>query len=324
VVFAPERAARPSEYGRLHGDHEQSTCPFCPGNESFTPPSILEVPGEGGRWVVRVFPNKYPALRVENPTERRAEGLHDWVSGAGAHEVIVETPNHNDDLGARSAGLAYALMWAYRERIRDLSRDVRLRYISVFRNRGALAGATLSHPHSQLVALPLVPPQVRRELEVSAQHLRAHGRCLTCDTLAQELSDQRRVVDGDEHFVAYCPFASRSPFELCIAPRHHEPHFASIDNARLERLAVMVQTLVRRLSRALGSPDYNLWLHTAPNGVPGPTPLDPVEPGVGAFHWRIAIVPRLGQLAGFEWSTGMFINTTLPEDAAAYLRALPA
>jgi UDPglucose--hexose-1-phosphate uridylyltransferase len=318
--MAPERASRPSEYRHEVKASDPRSCPFCPGHEAMTPPPILEAPGPDSGWRLRVFPNKFPALRVEIPEGGGLEGPADCMAGTGAHEIIVETPEHAADIPERPLADVFLLLWAYRERIRDLSRDHRLRHIQVFRNRGASAGGTLAHPHTQIIAVPVIPTVQRTELDRSVAWLASHGRCLHCDVIAHETTVAKRVVLADEDFVTLCPYASRAPFELRILPRRHRSAFQGASDRSLRALAAHLQQALTLLGRALPDADYNLILHTAPSGAGTPPDVHSEAVVRMASHWYIEIIPRLHLLGGFEWATGCWINTTPPEEAAAFLR----
>jgi UDPglucose--hexose-1-phosphate uridylyltransferase len=317
VVIAPERSRRPSNFVRrpvvAAGDPE---CPFCEGHENRTPPEILAIrdhnaPNQPG-WRLRVVPNRYPALRIEGDLDRHGEGLYDQMNGVGAHEVIIECPEHEISLACLPEKRAEDLFWAFRERIVDLKRDTRLRYILVFKNHGETGGATLEHSHSQLIALPFVPGFVADELQGSLRHFQTRDRCLFCDIIRQELDTRKRVVMENEDVIAIAPYASRFPFETWVLPRRHASHFESAPGHTLQRLAQMVQTVLKKLDRALEHPAYNFVLHTAPLQE---SPLD-------HYHWHLEIVPRVTRVAGFEWGTGCYVNPTAPEDAAKFLREL--
>jgi UDPglucose--hexose-1-phosphate uridylyltransferase len=290
-------------------------CPFCPGRESLTPPEVLayrqngSAPNTAG-WDVRVVPNKFPALRVEGTVDRLGEGMFDRMSGIGAHEVIIETPDHDKTLAALSEAEIERVLWACRERVVDLKRDFRLRYILVFKNHGARSGATLEHTHSQIIALPLVPDFVREELEGARRHFATKERCIFCDIVAQELADGRRVVLEQADMVALAPYAPRFPFETWLLPRRHGARFEDAPRGEFESLARLLKGVLMRIDRALESPAYNLIVHTAPPGEDHPE----------TYHWHVEIMPKVTRTAGFEWGTGFYINPTSPEEATEALR----
>src|SRR4029077_17609526 len=205
-------------------------CPFCPGREAMTPHEVLAYRQDGSApnapgWQLRVVPNKFPALQVEGTLDREAEGMFDRMNGIGAHEVIIETPDHDRSLAAMSEPEIERVLWAYRERILDLKQDHRLRYILLFKNHGAAAGATLEHGHSQLIALPIVPDFVREEIEGARRHFHDKERCVFCDIVRQEIAAGRRVVQENADIVALAPYASRVPFEMWLLPRAHASRY---------------------------------------------------------------------------------------------------
>jgi UDPglucose--hexose-1-phosphate uridylyltransferase len=280
-----------------------------------TPTELLAQREPGSRpngpgWSLRVVANKFPALRVEIALNRRGHGPFDEVAGVGAHEVIIESAQHGRTLADLAAAEVVQVLQAWQARTADLSRDERLRYIQLFKNAGQAAGATLSHSHSQLIALPLVPRQVQDELDSCARHFADKQRCLYCDVIAHELRERERVVAETDAFVLLSPWAARSPFELLLAPKEHRSQFETAPERELHGLAEMLRLCLRKLDRALDKPAYNLWLHTLPlRERPSPS-----------YHWNLKIKPTLSLQAGFEWGTGCSINPTPPEEAAAFLR----
>jgi UDPglucose--hexose-1-phosphate uridylyltransferase len=316
VAIAVERQKRPNDFKveRVTVARDE-VCPFCPGHEDMTPPEVYAQRPDGSPpntpgWTARVVPNRYPALRVEGTLDREGDGMFDRMSGVGAHEVIIETPDHAKDFATMGEGEIVGMLAAWRDRILDLKRDFRFRYIVVFKNQGGAAGATLEHPHCQLIALPLVPDLVREELTGAKRHFDDKQRCIFCDIVHQELSDGRRIVLGDGHVIALAPWASRLPFETWLLPRQHGSRFEEAPWPELESLARALQALIARMNRALDTPPFNLILHTAP-----------LAEDVGAhFHWHLEVMPKLSRVAGFEWGTGFYINPVAPEEAADVLR----
>lgn len=328
VIIATERARRPSDFRVERDTLGDGKCPFCYGNEAMTPPEIRAVrdnsPPNAPGWKVRVVPNKFPALRIEGDLERAAVGQYDRMNGIGAHEVIIETPQHDADLPDLPIGDIATVLAMYRERIVDLRNDSRFRYVLIFRNRGSAAGASLAHPHSQLIATPITPRTVAMELESARMHYMAKERCIFCDIIAQELQTHSRIVAADSDFVSWCPYASRFPFEVTVAPRRHSHDFALIDDSLLMKLARHLKEVLQRIKKSLDDPPYNYMLHTAPAyhakaRRPGYWTTIELD-----WHWHLEILPRLTKTAGFEWGTGFYINPTPPEDAARFLREVVA
>lgn len=264
----------------------------------------------GPGWDLRVVPNKFPALQVEGSLDREGEGLFDRMNGIGAHEVIIENPDHAKTLATMSEMEIERVLWAFRERILDLKRDTRFRFILVFKNHGAAAGATLEHSHSQLIALPIVPDFVREEIEGAKRHYLMKERCVFCDIIRQEVSVGRRVIHENADVVALAPYAPRFPFETWLLPRSHGARFEEAPRPAYESLARMLRTVLQRMNRALENPAYNLVIHSAPFS----------EQGSEFYHWHVELLPKVTRTAGFESGTGFYINPTSPEEAAQVLR----
>jgi len=317
VIIASERAKRPSDFAAHSPGREQQdkrSCPFCPGNEHMTPPEILAFrhPGSqrnGPGWWVRVVPNKYPALAVEGDLNKTGLGMYDWMNGVGAHEVIIETPEHDRQLPFLDTRQIEDVLWAYRARYLDLKKDPRLKFIMIFRNHGRVAGASLEHPHSQLIATPMVPGAVAAQIEGARRYRSYRDRCVFCDIVRQETSEGDRLVAQNEHFIAFEPYASKYPFETWVMPKRHSASFAAIPAEEQTAFAEMLGETLRRIHLCLNDPPYNFSVYTAP-----------CESDSGdEFHWHVEIYPRLTIAAGFEMGTGIYINVTPPEVAASYL-----
>jgi UDPglucose--hexose-1-phosphate uridylyltransferase len=317
VIISTERGRRPSDFGRPKSKPKSGFCPFCPGNEDKTPPEILAF-REGGSapnspgWRLRVVPNKFPAWRVEGELNREGVGLYDKMSGIGAHEVIIETPHHDETLSTMPPKSFEEVLWAYRERMLDLKKDLRLRYAMIFKNHGEEAGATLEHPHSQLIALPIVPHLVVEEMAGARDYYGYKERCIFCDIVRQEIQQGERVILENNEFLVISPFAAFSPFESWILPKRHASCFEESPIHEIQSLGVIFQETLKRLDAALRSPPYNFTLHTSPFR----------ERHLEYYHWHFEIIPKLTKFAGFEWGSGFFINPTLPEEAAKFLREL--
>jgi UDPglucose--hexose-1-phosphate uridylyltransferase len=281
-----------------------------------TPPEVYAIrpscsPSNSANWTLRVVPNKFPALRIEGDLDKEGVGLYDKMNGVGAHEVIVETPNRGEALSDMPVNRIQDVFVAYRERILDLSRDRRFKFIMVFKNHGSVAGASLDHSHSQLIALPIVPRRVVEEINGGLAYYKFKDRCIFCDIITQEKEDNVRVVFENDLFIALSPYAARFPFETWILPKKHESIFADHDWADNYRsLAETVSTILKKYVKVLNAPPYNYVIHTAPFGG-GSMPH---------YHWHIELIPRLTKMAGFEWGTGFYINPTPPEEATDYLK----
>ncbi len=316
VIIATDRAKRPTDFVRekvqIHGS---GFCPFCYGNESKTPPEILAYRSDGsGRnspgWKLRVVPNKFPALGIEGNLNRAGEGLYDKMSGIGAHEVIIETPDHQMTMANLPVDRVELALWAFRDRILDLKKDRRFKYIMVFKNHGEAAGASLEHTHSQLIALPVVPKRVLEEVDGAREYYNFKERCVFCDIIRQEEENGIRVIAENKAFVALAPFAPRFPFELWLVPKVHQSAFEESQKHEFEQLAAMLKDMLMRLDKVLDFPAYNAIIHSSPL----PEALNEY------YHWHLEIMPKLTKVAGFEWGTGFYINPTPPEEAAKFLR----
>ena len=272
----------------------------------------------GPGWQVRVVPNRFPALRVEGDLEKEAFGFYDRMNGVGAHEVIVETPHPKLPLEKQSLQGIVRVLEACRSRILDLSKDLRMHYILIFKNQGARAGATMPHAHTQLIALPVTPIVLKEKLNAARAYYLEKDRSLFEDILKAERKSGDRVVFENDGFTVFCPFASRFPFETCIMPRRQQSDFQMTSDADLVHLAEALQKTLSAYGSALDQPDYNLILHTAPfRRSRRPDSWTTID---ADFRWHIEILPRLTGVAGFEFGTGFYINPTLPEEAANVLR----
>jgi UDPglucose--hexose-1-phosphate uridylyltransferase len=317
VIIATERSRRPSDFEPEVRRPAGGFCPLCEGNEDKTPPEIIAFRNDGTPpntpgWTLRVVPNKFPALRIEGDLGREGDGIYDKMNGIGAHEVVIETPRHSETLITLPLKAVENVLRAYRQRIVDLRRDRRFQYVLVFKNHGAAAGASLEHPHSQLIALPIVPKRVREEIEGAKNYFHYKDRCVFCDVIRQELQQKSRVVSENEFFVSITPFASSSPFETWILPKVHHPNFGFMESLPVQEAAQILQETLYRMDRVLDDPPYNYIIHSSP------------YPDVDRdyYHWHIEIIPKLTKMAGFEWGTGFFINPTPPEEAAEYMREI--
>jgi UDPglucose--hexose-1-phosphate uridylyltransferase len=246
--------------------------------------------------------------------------LYDVREGVGAHEVIVETPDHHRTMADLFPGEITNVLKAYRARLLDLRNDFRFRYMVLFKNHGERAGATLSHSHSQLIAVPLTPPVAATELRVCREFYAAHERCIFCDLIEFELNARVRVVKETADFLLVTPYASCFPFELRLFPKRHTHDFGLMNDAQLENLAIIMQDMLRRIKKVLKDPPYNFILHNAPPAHHRPGKPDYWGSIQWDYHWHLELVPRMTHIAGFEWGTGFYINPTSPEDAAAFLR----
>lgn len=315
VIIATDRAHRPQDFSReqvvIKGGR---FCPFCPASETKTPPELLAYRKSGAAnepgWTLRVVPNKFPALRVEGDFDRQGEGLYDRMNGIGAHEVVIETPDHQSTMASMTDKAVEDVFWAFRDRFLDLKKDSRMRYILAFKNHGEGAGALLEHSHSQLIALPVVPRVVVEELEGAKKYFELRDRCIFCDMIRQEIETESRVILNTDYFIALAPYAPRFPFETWILPRQHSSAFENMPTPYYGSLAKLLRDFLGRLDAALACPSYNYVIHTSPIG----------EEINDHYHWHIEMMPKLTRVAGFEWGTGFYINPTPPEESARFLR----
>jgi UDPglucose--hexose-1-phosphate uridylyltransferase len=316
VIIATERARRPSDLVRPQPPATPGLCPFCPGQEDKTPHEVYvagrppSTPPNRPGWTVRVVPNRFPALKIEGDLDREAEGIYDRMNGIGAHEVIIETPRHERQMKDLSDAELTEVLFSFKARILDLRNDLRFRYILLFKNQGQLAGASLDHAHSQLIALPVVPRQVVEEIEGAKRHYEHKERCIFCDIAGQERKERARLVHENDEFLVFAPWAPRSPFETWIMPKRHESNYEAEPKERLAQCAQALGTTLRRLAAALGDPAFNFIVHSNPL-------RDAASP---SYHWHIEVMPALTQVAGFEWGSGFHINPVPPEEAAEFLR----
>jgi UDPglucose--hexose-1-phosphate uridylyltransferase len=320
VIIAADRGLRPHDFVRQQPRSQEPeyspSCPFCPGNESQAPPAVLELPGTraSSRWQVRVVPNMYPALSTANSAGTPAKGpLFASLPGTGAHEVVVETPRHNE-LPAEMTEQDLALvLQACQLRYSALAARSETRYVLVFKNHGEAAGTSLRHSHSQIIAAPVLPESERRKGDIAAEHHGETGSCLICQLLREECRDARRLVSQGDGFTVFCPFFAARPAETWIVPIGHQQSFALVEEAALEDLASVLQQTLRRIDSAFSDPDFNYVVQSAPVG----------EETLPHHHWYMRIIPRLATPAGFELGSEVYINTLSPESAAARLRDVP-
>ncbi|MBI4686901.1 MAG: galactose-1-phosphate uridylyltransferase [Nitrospirae bacterium] len=313
VIISIERGKRPADFTRETSAKKGGFCAFCNGHENTTPPEIIAFRSDGSApdtpgWTLRVVPNKFPALKIEGLLEKTGEGIYDKMSGVGAHEVIIESPDHNATLSTMPLKAVEDMLWAYYYRILDLKKDMRLKYVVIFKNEGEAAGATLEHSHSQLIALPIIPKQVAEEIAGAKRYYELKERCIFCDIIRQETDSRIRVVSENKNYIALSPYAPRSPFETWVLPKQHYSAFAP--NEDFSTLAEILQKTMKQMDKVLDKPHYNMMLHISAFH-------DEIN---DYYHWHLEIIPKLTKIAGFEWGSGFYINPTPPEEAAKFLR----
>lgn len=323
VIISPGRVNRPHEFKFKIDRSVRDVDPFAEGNESATPPEIAAYrnadskPNEPG-WRVRVIANRYPALvdadtdisNAHGPSEQHPAGLYEMLPGVGAHEVIVECPQSESNMSRLSIPNIREVLSIYRERLLCLGKDSQLAHALIFKNQGAMAGASLEHSHSQLIATPIVPSALRAELIAAEKLLKSRGQCAYEDVIQHELKAGSRIVLETANFVAFCPYASRFPFETWILPKRHSSHYEHILPQEIDDLGMVLKNVLAKLELAQGDPPFNYLIQTAPFS----------QDQLPHFRWRIEILPRLTGIAGFELGSGTYINPVPPEDAAETLR----
>ena len=324
VIIATERAKRPDQFSSQPQEaYIEKPCPFCEGNESQTPQEIYAIrprhtPKNSPGWELRVVPSISPFLKIEGDLDRRGKGLYDMMNGIGAHEIIIETKQHIANMADLSEEQVAKVITCYIDRITDLEKDKRFKYVLVFKNHGWIAGGgRVKHSRSQLIATPVNPKRVKEELVGARQYYGYHERCVFCDLIKQELGSQDRVILDIDGFIAITPFASRFPFEVWILPKEHSSDFTHLDVSMRLDLGRIIKKILMKLKKGLNDPPYNYILHTAPFRRPKVGYWKTIE---NDYHWHIEIMPRLTRVAGFEWGTGFYICPLAPEDAAKFLR----
>ncbi|MCL4557709.1 MAG: galactose-1-phosphate uridylyltransferase [Deltaproteobacteria bacterium] len=313
VIIAPERAKRPEEFVFSHKKDVLAghvpTCPLCPGNEDSTPPETLRI-GKGDGWTVRVVPNKFSVVNHETNIVRESVGVKKFMTGAGFHEVIIDNPAHNASIATLPAPSVEDILTAYKKRFLAFYKVSYIEHVIIFKNHGTRAGTSLQHPHSQIVGTPVIPGRLKSRIEEALRYYDDFGECLYCLILREELRDETRIISQNDSFVSFIPYSALSPFHIWIFPRRHTACFGSIDDRELHDLADILRDTLLRLHMGLGDPDFNYVIHS----------LSPQECAVKYFHWYLSIVTRVTRTAGFEIGTGMYINPSVPDSSAKFLR----
>jgi UDPglucose--hexose-1-phosphate uridylyltransferase len=324
VIIATERARRPDHFaGQLKEREKEKACPFCEGKEANTPPEIYALrprnPNPNGPgWDLRVVPSISPFLKIEGDLDRRGNGVYDVMNGLGAHEIIIETNEHIANMADLSEEQITRVLNCYSERIVDLERDSRLKYVLVFKNYGKGSGGSgIRHSRSQLIATPVNPKRVKEELAGSRHYYEYHERCVFCDLIQQELAQKERVILDFDGYLAVSPFAARFPFETWILPKQHCCDYTCTDAESKRNFARVLKAVLLKLKIGLNDPDYNYVIHTAPFRRQKVGYWKTIDQD---YHWHMEIMPRLTTVAGFEWGTGFYICPLPPEETAKFLR----
>jgi UDPglucose--hexose-1-phosphate uridylyltransferase len=327
VVIATERARRPTDFVKQKSESAKTaTCPLCPGNELMTPPANLVYLAENGtirkdkeqgdfrssNWLIRSIPNMYPAFSPpKNIADERQIMKNDSFGYAiGHHEVLVESPNHNDHPSDAPLAQVINVINAYKDRANEIAQKPYVQYVQIFRNHGLEAGASLSHAHSQIIATPFTPTIIKQEIDSSKNYQIQHGNCVFCDLIKQETQTTRFIMDN-EHFTVFAPYASVHPMEFWIVPKRHAVNILNLTTVETEAFAQTVQTTLKALKKIVNDPPYNFGIHMTIN-----------KESADYYHWHLEVYPHLSIWAGFEKSTGMYINTIKPETAAAELKKI--
>jgi len=313
----------PSDYEALKRRAEEAPhCPFCAGKEKETAPEVAAVrpdgsPPDSPDWSVRVVRSTTPVLSTEGDLGRKGVGMYDRMNSFGVHEVVIESPHHDrhpEDLGAAHMKKVLEMHVA---RMTEIEKNERIRYVLVSKNAGMLAGSAIPHPHSQVIATPVIPMRIKTELDGAKEYFSYKERCVFCDIVDEESRSEKRVIASSEHFIAFCPYASRFPFEFWVLPRRHNCSFRSIGPGEMEDLSRVMTSVLRKMRSVLKDPSYNYVVHTAPNLIPRKNLWHTLGED---YHWHIEVVPRLLRASGFEWGSGFYVSTTSPEDAARFIR----
>jgi UDPglucose--hexose-1-phosphate uridylyltransferase len=314
IITTDERAKGPCEFiaqknNRKNRPEFLSTCPFCPGNEHRTPEEIISIRGRNS-WELRVIPNKFPTLSPDGKRERVNKGIRHIISGVGINEIVIESPIHNIDLSQISYAHLNKIIKTYRDRYTEIYKDPRIDHVIVFKNHGEDAGSCISHPHSQIIGSPVTPVIVRNRMDEAMRYFDSTGQCLVCSILQDEISDERRIILNTEHFITFIPYAALSPFHTWIFPKRHSATFCSISDEEIADLSGNIKTILSKFRAGLDDPDFNLMIRSY-----GPKEIDSEY-----LHWYVSIIPRILSATGFELGSGIYVNTTIPEKSAGFLR----
>jgi UDPglucose--hexose-1-phosphate uridylyltransferase len=318
TIFAVDRSKRPHDFKQRRRRKVlksfEKGCPFCRGNENMTPADIMSLRDKSGDWTIRVVPNKFPILEPGDikkyDTRNKTGGLYFEVSGAGNHEVIIESPEHDASLCHMNIQQVKDIIDLYKTRFIELSRSKNCRNVIIFRNQGIRAGTSLAHPHSQIVAIPFMPAFMKNKIYESKKYFNDTGECVYCKVIDYEKKARQRIIYENGEFIAIAPYASVVPYNILILPKEHQACFAQITRKGIEDLASILIITLKKLYNLLDNPDYNYIIDSASFG----------ETGSRHYHWHLEILPRLITRAGFEISSGINVNTIFPEECARLLR----
>jgi UDPglucose--hexose-1-phosphate uridylyltransferase len=322
-VAVLEGSKGPENYEALRKRIEESrACPLCKGNEVETAPEVAAFRPEGSGadtpgWSVRAVRSAAPVLEDDGDLGRKGVGMYDKMNSFGVHEIIVESPEHGtppEDMGEEQMKRVIRMQVM---RISEIEKNEKIKYVLVSKNSGMLAGSANPHPHSLIVAMPIIPMRIKAELDGAKEYYAYKERCIFCDIIDEEIRAEKRVIMLSERFIAFCPYASKFPFEFWIMPRRHNCSFRGISAEEVEDLGSLMTSLFRKMRSVLGDPSYSYVVHTAPNMIPRKNLWHTLGED---FHWHIEVVPRLLRSSGFEWGSGFYVITTSPEEAARFIR----
>ena len=315
VIMAPRNGFHPADFrrpeARPNAPARLDTCPFCPGNEHRTDGELYRI-ARAGAWSVRVIVNKYAVLSRAGEKKISVRGIMRSVAGTGLHEVIIETPIHNTGTALLEIKEVEDMIRTYRLRFIEAYKDERVEHVIIFKNHGEKAGTSITHPHSQLIATPVVPVRYRDRVLSAMNYHDYTGTCVICDIVGMEKAEGARILAESEHFLSFIPYAALSPFHTWIFPKRHGASFSDITDAEVIDFAAELKAALQRIFIGLEDPDYNYVIRSS----------RPVDATNRYCHWYLSLVPRVTETAGFELGTGMFINTVLPEESAAFLRSV--
>lgn len=324
TIFAVDRSGRPTDFKEVKEKkilkEYDKNCPFCKGNEHMTPEKIMVINDNSANWTVMVVPNKFPILKPggggsnRDNIYRRITGPYLEVDGTGNHEVIIESPKHNDNLCLLEPDLIQNVIRVYRERFIKLSENGNCQLVVIFRNHGSRAGTSLVHPHSQLVAIPFIPGFIRNKFYESERYFDDFGKCVYCEMIAYEKKIKKRVIYENKNFIALAPYASVVPYNILILPKEHQACFSLIPEDNIGSFALILKIILKKLYNLLDNPDYNYVIDSAPFA----------QTGNRYYHWHLEVLPRLVTRAGFEIGSGINVNTVLPETCAELLKETKA
>ena len=313
VIIATERAKRPMEFAqtapRLDLPEFDKSCPFCPGNEHMTSAEVDRIEYSPGHWQTRTFKNKFPALDESLQPVASGDFFRPRIDGFGVHEVIVDSPVHNKGITDLPLTDVEKIVESYLNRYRFHAKDPRVKQIIIFKNNGVTAGSSIIHPHSQLIATPIISSQVQERLRITREYRTENQKCLICEMIRQEIQRNQRIIYQNAHFVSFLPYAALSSFHTWIFPLKHDAHFGDMDDSVISDFADILYYVIKAQEKLLNRPDYNFVIRTAPIGLPRED-----------YHWYVSIIPRLTKTAGFEIGSNIYINGSLPELNALELR----